>query len=61
MIDKYFLFILQILGIFCHTFHSLRPRKIPGFTYAWLELISHRLFMGRLLVLTPQQKIQIIS
>lgn len=52
-----YLFILQILGIFCHTFHLLRPRKVPGFTYAWLELISHRLFIGRLLGLTSQQKV----
>ncbi|XP_025202841.1 CCR4-NOT transcription complex subunit 1-like isoform X4 [Melanaphis sacchari] len=45
-----------ILAAFCHTFHLLRPRKVPGFAYAWLELISHRIFIGRLLGLTPQQK-----
>ncbi|XP_050542433.1 CCR4-NOT transcription complex subunit 1-like [Daktulosphaira vitifoliae] len=47
-----------ILAAFCHTFHLLRPRKVPGFAYAWLELISHRIFIGRLLGLTPQQKRQ---
>lgn len=47
---------LQILTAFCHTLHILRPAKAPGFAYAWLELVSHRVFLGRLLVVTPQQK-----
>jgi len=34
----------------------LRPAKAPGFSYAWLELISHRVFIGRLLALTPSQR-----
>ncbi|VVC34988.1 Hypothetical protein CINCED_3A007099 [Cinara cedri] len=46
----------SILTVFCHTFHLLRPRKVPGFTYAWLELISHRIFIGRLLGANAQQK-----
>lgn len=46
----------QILHAFCHTLHILRPASSPGFAYAWLELISHRVFLGRLLALTPQQK-----
>uniref|UniRef100_A0A1B6IPJ6 CCR4-NOT transcription complex subunit 1 n=1 Tax=Homalodisca liturata TaxID=320908 RepID=A0A1B6IPJ6_9HEMI len=46
----------QILTAFCHTLHILRPAKSPGFSYAWLELVSHRVFLGRLLVVTPQQK-----
>ncbi|KAL1130931.1 hypothetical protein AAG570_012172 [Ranatra chinensis] len=46
----------QILTAYCHTLHILRPAKSPGFSYAWLELISHRLFLGRMLGLTPQQK-----
>ncbi|XP_050435609.1 CCR4-NOT transcription complex subunit 1 isoform X4 [Adelges cooleyi] len=45
-----------ILAAFCHTYHLLRPRKVPGFAYGWLELISNRIFIGRLLGLTPQQK-----
>jgi len=28
----------------------------PGFAYAWLEIVSHRVFIGRILSLTPQQK-----
>ncbi|XP_049786692.1 CCR4-NOT transcription complex subunit 1 isoform X4 [Schistocerca cancellata] len=46
----------QVLTAFCHTMHILRPAKAPGFAYAWLELISHRVFIGRMLALTPQQK-----
>ncbi|XP_059164399.1 CCR4-NOT transcription complex subunit 1-like isoform X2 [Physella acuta] len=46
----------QVLTAFCHVFHILRPAKAPGFAYAWLELISHRVFIGRLLALTPLQK-----
>lgn len=33
----------QTLTAFCNTFHILRPTKAPGFVYAWLELISHRI------------------
>ncbi|CAH0762465.1 unnamed protein product [Bemisia tabaci] len=49
-------FNFQILTAFCHTLHILRPAKSPGFAYSWLELISHRVFIGRLLQITPQQK-----
>lgn len=46
----------QVLTAFCHVLHILRPAKAPGFCYAWLELVSHRVFIGRMLVITPQQK-----
>lgn len=46
----------QVLTAFCHTLHILRPAKASGFCYAWLELVSHRVFIGRMLALTPQQK-----
>ncbi|XP_032816690.1 CCR4-NOT transcription complex subunit 1 isoform X5 [Petromyzon marinus] len=46
----------QTLTAFCNTFHILRPSKAPGFTFAWLELISHRIFIARMLAHTPQQK-----
>ncbi|KAK9499689.1 hypothetical protein O3M35_002692 [Rhynocoris fuscipes] len=46
----------QVLTAYFHTLHILRPAKSPGFAYAWLELVSHRLFLGRMLGLTPQQK-----
>ena len=56
-IDKeknYFQF--QVLTAFCHTYHILRPSAAPGFCYSWLELISHRIFLQRILAATPQQK-----
>lgn len=46
----------QVLQTFSTVFHALKPSRAPGFAYAWLELISHRLFMSKLLLNTPQQK-----
>ncbi|XP_064641680.1 CCR4-NOT transcription complex subunit 1-like isoform X3 [Lineus longissimus] len=46
----------QILTAFCNTLHILRPAKAPGFSYAWLELVSHRVFIGRMLAITPAQR-----
>lgn len=46
----------QILQAFAHVYHIMRPSKAPAFAYAWLELISHRLFINRVLAITPQQK-----
>lgn len=46
----------HVLTAYCHTLHILRPTKAAGFCYAWLELVSHRLFLGRMLAQTPQQK-----
>lgn len=47
---------LNVVTAFCHTYHILRPSMAPGFCYAWLELISHRVFIGRILAMIPQQK-----
>lgn len=44
--------ILNILGA---AFHVSQPLVIPGFSFAWLELISHRHFLPNLLLL-PNQK-----
>jgi CCR4-NOT transcription complex subunit 1 len=38
-------FLLQ----FSELFHIFQPKKYPGFAFAWLELISHRTFMPKLL------------
>ena len=46
----------QVLTAYCNMLHLLRPSKAPGFAYAWLEIVSHRTFMGRILANTPQQK-----
>lgn len=47
---------LNVVTAFCHTYHILRPSIAPAFCYSWLELISHRVFIGRILALIPQQK-----
>lgn len=47
---------LSVVTAFCHTYHILRPSMAPGFCYAWLELISHRVFIGRILAMIQQQK-----
>lgn len=39
----------QVLTSFANTLHALQPLKAPGFSFAWLELISHRSFMPKLL------------
>lgn len=53
----YFNLWFWIFFFFSNTFHILRPTKAPGFVYAWLELISHRIFIARMLAHTPQQKV----
>jgi CCR4-NOT transcription complex subunit 1 len=40
---------VPILMAFSRLFHDIRPALVPGFCMAWLELISHRTFMPRLL------------
>ena len=45
----------DMLLVFAETFKALPPRLFPGFTYSWLMLISHRLFMPSLLKLGDDQ------
>ena len=44
---------------FSTAYHMVRPSKAPGFAYSWLELISHRVFVSKLLLQTPQQKVTV--
>lgn len=46
----------QVLCAFFNVFHVMRPSRAPGFAFAWLELISHRVFIGRMLAITPNQQ-----
>ncbi|KAG9452304.1 hypothetical protein H6P81_005208 [Aristolochia fimbriata] len=46
---------LQILTAFANVLHALQPLRVPGFSFAWLELVSHRSFMPKLLT-SPSQK-----
>ena len=39
-----------MVAMFGSAFHVLQPLVVPGFAFAWLELISHRLFIGNLLL-----------
>ncbi|GAA0150692.1 mRNA polyadenylation factor [Lithospermum erythrorhizon] len=39
----------QVLTALSDAFHALQPSKVPGFSFAWLELVSQRSFMPKLL------------
>eukprot|EP01060_Flectonema_neradi_P028934 TRINITY_DN3906_c2_g2_i1.p1 TRINITY_DN3906_c2_g2~~TRINITY_DN3906_c2_g2_i1.p1 ORF type:complete len:2253 (+),score=559.38 TRINITY_DN3906_c2_g2_i1:214-6972(+) len=46
----------EILALFATTLHSqLPPTRLPGFAFAWLELVSHRIFMPKLLCAKNQE------
>uniref|UniRef100_T1GJ19 CCR4-Not complex component Not1 C-terminal domain-containing protein n=1 Tax=Megaselia scalaris TaxID=36166 RepID=T1GJ19_MEGSC len=47
---------LSVVTAFSHAYHFLNPSCAPGFAYAWLELVSHRVFLSRILAQIPQQK-----
>ena len=38
-----------LIKIVAVVFHKLKPARFPAFAFAWLELVSHRTFMPRLL------------
>jgi CCR4-NOT transcription complex subunit 1 len=46
---------LQVLAAFASAFHVLQPVAAPSFAFAWLELISHRMFMPTLLLARHQK------
>lgn len=48
---------IPILTATSNTLNTLQPCQFPGFTFAWLQLISHRLFMPKLL-LAENQKVR---
>merc|ERR1712023_559885 len=45
----------QVLTAFSNTFHTLQPSRLPSFAFAWMELISHRMFMPKLLLAKNQK------
>eukprot|EP01113_Clastostelium_recurvatum_P016806 TRINITY_DN1971_c0_g1_i2.p1 TRINITY_DN1971_c0_g1~~TRINITY_DN1971_c0_g1_i2.p1 ORF type:complete len:2308 (-),score=670.74 TRINITY_DN1971_c0_g1_i2:313-7236(-) len=47
--------VTDLLVTFSSAFSALRPERLPGFGFAWLELISHRNFMPRLLMSKNQK------
>jgi CCR4-NOT transcription complex subunit 1 len=46
---------IQVLTAFAIAFNNLQPSVVPGFAFAWLELISHRMFMPALLLAKGQK------
>lgn len=50
----------DMMLVFSDKFLSLQPKRVPGFVYSWLSLISHRVFMAVMLTL-PGQEVRSIS
>nr|CCA26834.1 hypothetical protein ALNC14_129780 [Albugo laibachii Nc14] len=51
---------LQVLNTFASAYNTLQPLALPGFVFAWMELISHRCFMPLLLRARQQRGWQIL-
>ncbi|KAL8862024.1 MAG: hypothetical protein Q9178_001479 [Gyalolechia marmorata] len=45
----------EMLLVFSEAFLMLQPRYLPAFTYSWLILVSHRMFMPALLKLPDDE------
>ena len=45
----------RVLSAFGAAFLALQPSRLPGLAFAWLELISHRMFMPKLLLTKGQR------
>lgn len=45
----------EMIFVFADNLLMLQPRYLPGFTYSWLMLISHRMFMPALLKLPDDE------
>lgn len=45
----------QALSALAAAFLALQPSRLPGFAFAWLELISHRMFMPKTLLAKNQR------
>ena len=40
----------QLVKVITRELHKLRPAEVPSFAFGWLQLISHRSYMPRLLI-----------
>eukprot|EP01083_Nonionella_stella_P068938 183388_1 len=49
---------VQILLSFAECFHSIQPSRLPGFCFSWVELISHRSFMPRMLLIKNKYSVK---
>lgn len=45
-----------VMVSYSNMLHALRPHRVSGFSYSWLELVSHRIMISRLLG-NSQQKV----
>ncbi|XP_062205575.1 uncharacterized protein LOC133907537 isoform X2 [Phragmites australis] len=45
----------QVLTAFANAFHVLQPLRVPAWSFAWLDLVSHRCFMPKLLMCNSQK------
>jgi CCR4-NOT transcription complex subunit 1 len=45
----------SILCGISNTLHAVNPSFLPGFTFAWVQLISHRFFMPKILEVEGQK------
>lgn len=45
----------DLMLILSESFMTMQPLHFPGFTFAWMTLISHRLYMPKILSLPNQQ------
>eukprot|EP00984_Skeletonema_dohrnii_P021519 scaffold10775_cov119-Skeletonema_dohrnii-CCMP3373.AAC.4 len=45
----------SIVNVFGSAFHVIQPLVVPGFAFAWLELISHRMLLSNLLLAKDQK------
>jgi CCR4-NOT transcription complex subunit 1 len=46
----------EVILQFANALHAIRPQIVPGFAFAWLELVSHRSFVPKLLISRKQMK-----
>eukprot|EP00929_Paragymnodinium_shiwhaense_P096504 TRINITY_DN5810_c0_g1_i1.p1 TRINITY_DN5810_c0_g1~~TRINITY_DN5810_c0_g1_i1.p1 ORF type:complete len:2534 (+),score=627.08 TRINITY_DN5810_c0_g1_i1:150-7751(+) len=45
----------QLFTAFANMLHTISPRKVPLFAFGWLELVSNRLFMPKVLRVSNQR------
>jgi len=46
---------VPILVTLADFMHAIRPSRLPAFAFAWLELVAHKLFMPKLLMIKNQK------
>lgn len=46
----------QVLNEFTKTLRTLRPNRVPSFAFAWLDFLSHRLFVEKCLYGYPSSR-----